>query len=298
MPPKRGRVSKFVDLDADVSGSASDDEDDALSENEDDRKFIDDAPVKDAQQRSSRRVKIRQSEKKMAKTELQHILEGAGLLKSTVRAKRSRSGGKRVYKDDDDNTWGSDDEGFIATSEEDNNADEDEEKVGVRVQKILRDYVRSEGVCLKTDTCESSSGCGNAKSSAAAAVGGASPSSAAAIVESKPASRYMSKDAFYLGAGGYSDDDNGGPQPPPPALDGASKKVVPPDSSSVSQSTPRVHPTPHVRGLAPMFKPGFLPKLSAPKKEARPLPVGVVINPKTGETYYRGWDGAITPRTL
>ncbi len=63
------RVSKFVDMDASLSGSASEDEDDENEEaNEDDLKFLDDSEQVDSDEGT--RIKIRKSERKMGKNEL------------------------------------------------------------------------------------------------------------------------------------------------------------------------------------------------------------------------------------
>ena len=96
------------------------------------------------------------------------------MLKSTVKDKKKRkrvkgSGGGKIYKDADEDGWASDDKGFIASSSSDQDGDGDDqeadhddnnnnnsnnnddamdiadEKLGVQVQKAIRDYVRSEG---------------------------------------------------------------------------------------------------------------------------------------------------------
>jgi hypothetical protein len=159
MPSKRRRTQKaprFVDLDASLSGSASEDEEDDV-ENEDDLNFLDDSDQ--VEEPVVPRVKIRKSEKRLDKNELRDILEGAGVIASTVTDKKKRKritrGGKkskRIYRDDDDDGWVSEDKGFIASSDDDDNDDDDDdsndddgEKTGAHVQKLIRDYVRDEG---------------------------------------------------------------------------------------------------------------------------------------------------------
>jgi hypothetical protein len=158
MPSKKRRHAKkaprFLDLDASCSGSASEDEEDDV-ENEDDLNFLDDSDQ--IEEPIVPRVKIRKSEKRLDKNELRDILEGAGVIASTVSDKKKRKritrGGKkskRIYKDDDDDGWVSEDKGFIASSEDeddddDDSNDDDGEKAGAHVQKLIRDYVRHDG---------------------------------------------------------------------------------------------------------------------------------------------------------
>jgi hypothetical protein len=82
-------------------------------------------------------------------------------------------------------------------------------------------------------------------------------------------------------------------------------------TSTTNTPTPKVHPTPATRDLAPMFKPGFSAAKAvatasesadkgkkANNKRARPAPTGVVMNPKTGDIFFRKKDGTTIPHTL
>jgi len=155
-PMENRKRCRFIDDDADLSGSASDDENEEEVENEEDLAFIDDsqpAEVNDEED-SIHNIKIKRSERKIEKKELQYLLEDSGLMPSTVKDrknkhKRSRpSSTKKAYKDDDETGWNSDDANFIASSDDDENEEDEiakDELTGARVQKLLRDYVTGEG---------------------------------------------------------------------------------------------------------------------------------------------------------
>jgi hypothetical protein len=147
---------RFIDDDADLSGSASEDEKDEDVENEHDRAFIDDTqqPENTNDEYCVDDIKIRRSERKIEKKELRYLLEDSGILSSTVKErkkkhKRVRPASKRkIYKDDDETGWNSEDADFIASSDDDDddvdNAAQDE-IAGVHVQRLLRDYVLGQG---------------------------------------------------------------------------------------------------------------------------------------------------------
>lgn len=145
---------RFIDDDAQLSGSASegeDDDDDGAVENEQDRKFVDDSVQPDDDGDGAEpveKIKIGRRERKMQKNELQHLLEDAGLLTSTVkdhRRKRDAGSSKKIYMDADEEGWNSGDAGFVASDDE---VELDSRTAGARAQKLLRDYVRREGLLI------------------------------------------------------------------------------------------------------------------------------------------------------
>ena len=125
---------RFADIDCEVSGTDSGDESDIdAEENEDDRNFIDDAPVEETGERQ--RIRIRRCEREVSEDDRELVLENAGL-RGRRRVEQSCGAGT-VYKDSDEDGANSEDDNFVVT-------DSDEE-IGKKASKLVRDYVRREG---------------------------------------------------------------------------------------------------------------------------------------------------------
>ena len=132
---------RFADIDCEVSGTDSGDESDIdAEENEDDRNFIDDAPVEETGERQ--RIRIRRCEREVSKDDRELVLENVGL-RGRRRAEPTRGTGT-VYKDSDEDGANSEDDNFVVT-------DSDEE-IGKKASKLIRDYVRREGAKRPSDS--------------------------------------------------------------------------------------------------------------------------------------------------
>jgi hypothetical protein len=125
---------RFADIDCEVSGTDSGDESDGhAEENDEDRNFIDDAPVEESDE--GERIKIRRCELKISADDKNLVLENIGL--RGRRRVAAGGGASTVYKDSDEDDADSDDDGFVVT-------DSDEE-VGRRAGKLVRDYSLKQG---------------------------------------------------------------------------------------------------------------------------------------------------------
>jgi hypothetical protein len=151
-PKKR---SKFVDDEADQSGSGHDGESEGCDEaTKEDMDFIDDTcneesardEPEDGNLPDLKKIKIRKSERKLSKDDYRLILENSGI-KTTSCKKRSRKKTKKekknIYKDSDDDGFHSGDEGFVATSSDDNSSGAEE--AGCDMQSSIQSYVQKQG---------------------------------------------------------------------------------------------------------------------------------------------------------
>lgn len=143
---------KFVDDEADKSGSNHEGDDDDGVQTQQDMDFLDDDPMDDDREDEEaetdlRKIKIRKCERKLSKEDYRVILENAGIKEVTYKKKPKKkkkqkelTAAKRMYKSTDDEDFNSADEGFVATSD-----DDDESDAGSEMQASIRNFVEREG---------------------------------------------------------------------------------------------------------------------------------------------------------
>jgi hypothetical protein len=149
-PKKR---SKFLDDEADQSGSGHDGESDGCDEaTMEDMEFIDDNEEsarddpEDGNLPDLKKIKIRKSERKLSKDDYRLILENSGIKAPSCKKrsrKKTRKEKKKIYKDSDDDGFHSGDEGFIATSSDDDSSGAEE--AGRDMQSSIQSYVQKQG---------------------------------------------------------------------------------------------------------------------------------------------------------
>ncbi len=125
---------RYADLDAAVSGTDSGDESDGdAQENEEDRNFIDDAPVEESD--GEQQIKIRRCERRISADDKALVLENIGM-QGRRRVERGKAA-RIVYQDSDEDGADSEDDGFVVS-------DSDEE-AGEKASKFLREYKLRQG---------------------------------------------------------------------------------------------------------------------------------------------------------
>jgi len=145
-PKKR---SKFVDDEADQSGSGHDGESDGGDvATKEDMEFIDeeDPADEDGNLPDLKKIKIRKSERKLSKDDYRLILENSGIKAPSCKKrsrKKSKKEKKNIYKDSDDDGFLTGDEGFIATSSDDESSGADE--AGCDMQASIKTHVQNQG---------------------------------------------------------------------------------------------------------------------------------------------------------
>jgi hypothetical protein len=313
-PRKR---SKFVDDEADQSGSGHDGESDGADEaTKEDMDFINDEEEEngyagedghgdDGMLCDIKKIRIRKSERKLSKDDYRLILENAGIKSASKRAKKKSSGKKKkVYKDSDEEGVNSGDEGFIATSSDDGELSE--EDAGREMQASIHNYVQKQGISLKK----------GADVTVAARQGSTLT--------------FMEKDAFYLAVeaeSGHqqpeqqqSDDHGGKPVPLCMRLGRASKPKVPdaavpepkaikppkaaaakPAAKAVAAKATVRPMDAHTRKVAPIFlgrQQAIKDAAAAQNGKNKKLETGIIWNSKEGKAYVRHKNGLMTPHEL